>query len=69
MIAGQTTVDEVKRKAIYMKANALVHAAVPAIPIVHTVVPIALTSGIAGFVPSPDYSYHFNLIKPAEAAK
>jgi peptide/nickel transport system substrate-binding protein len=69
MLAGQMTVDEAKRKAIYMQANAMVHDQVPAIPLVHTIVPIALSTAITGFVPSPDYSYHFNLIKPAQAAK
>jgi peptide/nickel transport system substrate-binding protein len=69
MIAGQRTVDEAKRRQIYQQANALVHDRVPAVMLVHTVVPIALRTTIAGFVPSPDYSYHFNLLKPAEATK
>jgi peptide/nickel transport system substrate-binding protein len=69
MLAGQNTADEAKRKQIYMQANALVHDAVPAVPIVHTVVPVALSTTIAGFVPSPDTRYHFELLKPAEAAK
>jgi peptide/nickel transport system substrate-binding protein len=69
MLAGQSTVDEAKRKAAYMQANAMVHDQVPAVPLVHTVVPVALSTSVTGFVPSPDTRYHFELIKPAEAAK
>jgi peptide/nickel transport system substrate-binding protein len=69
MLAGQSTVDEAKRKAAYMQANAMVHDQVPAVPLVHTVVPVALSTSIKGFVPSPDTRYHFELIAPAEAAK
>ena len=67
MLAGQGTVDERRRRAIYQQANALVHDQVPAVALVHTVVPIALRTSIAGFVPSPDTRYHLELIKPAEA--
>jgi peptide/nickel transport system substrate-binding protein len=69
MLAGQRTVDEAKRKQIYMAANAMVHAEVPAIPLVHTVVPVALRTSITGFLPSPDTQYHFELLRPAQAAK
>jgi peptide/nickel transport system substrate-binding protein len=69
MLAGQGTVDEAKRRHIYMQANAMVHDEVPAVPLIHTVVPIALSTAITGFVPSPDTRYHFELIKPAEGAK
>ncbi len=69
MLAGQSTVDEAKRNTIYKAANAMVHDQAPAIPLVHTVVPVALSTSIAGFVPSPDTRYHFELIKPGETAK
>lgn len=69
MLAGQGTVDEAKRRQIYMQANALVHAQVPAVALVHTVVPVALRTSITGFVPSPDTRYHFELIRPAEGLK
>jgi peptide/nickel transport system substrate-binding protein len=69
MLAGQSTVDEAKRGRIYMEANAMVHDQVPAVPLVHTVVPIALSTAVTGFVPSPDTRYHLELVKPAEAAK
>ena len=69
MLAGQGTVDEAKRRQIYMRANAMIHEQVPAIPIVHTVVPIALSTSIRGYVPSPDPRYNFELIKPAGAPK
>jgi len=64
MLDGQSTVDEAKRKTIYMAANKMVHDQVPAIPLLHTAVPIILSSSIMGFVPSPDTRYHFELIKP-----
>jgi peptide/nickel transport system substrate-binding protein len=63
MLAGQRTVDDAKRKPIYQQANAMVHDQVPAISLVHTTVPVVLKSSIKGFVPSPNTSYHFNLIK------
>jgi peptide/nickel transport system substrate-binding protein len=62
MLAGQATVDEQKRKVIYQQANALIHDQVPAISIVHTSVPIIVSSALAGFVPSPDTQYHFELM-------
>jgi peptide/nickel transport system substrate-binding protein len=62
MLAGQSTVDDAKRKPIYQQANAMVHDQAPAIPLVHTTVPIVLKSSLKGFVPSPNTSYHFNLI-------
>lgn len=67
MLAGQGTADEAKRRGIYERANAMVHDVVPAVPLVHTVVPIALSAAISGFVPSPDTEYHFERITPAEA--
>jgi peptide/nickel transport system substrate-binding protein len=62
MLAGQRTVDDAKRKAIYQQANAMVHDQAPAISLVHTTVPLVMKSSIKGFVPSPNTSYHFNLI-------
>jgi peptide/nickel transport system substrate-binding protein len=67
MLDGQNTVDEAKRRTIYMAANKMVHDQVPAVALVHTVVPIAVSSSLAGFVPSPDTRYHFELIKPGGA--
>jgi peptide/nickel transport system substrate-binding protein len=69
MLAGQSTLDEAQRKHIYMQANAMIHDQVPAIPLVHTVVPGALSTSITGFKTSPDTRYHFELVKPAEATK
>ena len=65
MLQGQRTIDERKRATIYMAANKMVHDQVPAIPIVHTVVPIALSTSIEGYLPNPDTRYHFETIKPA----
>jgi peptide/nickel transport system substrate-binding protein len=63
MLAGQSTISDAKRAAIYQQANAMVHDQVPAVSLVHTTVPLVLKSSIKGFVPSPNTSYHFNLIK------
>jgi peptide/nickel transport system substrate-binding protein len=63
MLAGQATVDDAKRKPIYMQANAMVHDQVPAVSLVHTTVPLVMKSSVQGFVPSPNTSYHFNLVK------
>jgi peptide/nickel transport system substrate-binding protein len=63
MLAGQATADDAKRKGIYQQANAMVHDQVPAVSLVHTTVPIVMKSSLQGFVPSPNTSYHFNLIQ------
>ncbi len=62
MLAGQTTVDDTQRKLVYRQANAMVHDQVPAIPLVHTSVPVVLKATLKGFIPSPNTTYHFNLI-------
>ena len=64
MLQGQATVDDAKRRAVYRRANAMVNDQAPAISLVHTTVPIVLKSSLRGFVPSPNTSYHFNLIQP-----
>jgi peptide/nickel transport system substrate-binding protein len=63
MLQGQTAVDDAKRKEIYRRANAMVHDQAPAISLVHTTVPIVMKSSLEGYVPSPNTSYHFNLIR------
>jgi len=69
MLAGQRTVDEARRKEIYVKAVELVHDQVPAIPIVHTTVPIIWKKSIAGYVPNADTIVDYELMHPAEASK
>lgn len=64
MIAGQRTIDEKKRAAIYERANAMVHDVVPLVPLVHTTVPLAVQSSIAGVVPRPDSISNFEVWKP-----
>jgi peptide/nickel transport system substrate-binding protein len=64
MLAGQATTDENKRRAIYQQALAIVHDQAPAIPLVHTTVPIVLKSSIKGYVPSPNTAYHLVLLHP-----
>ncbi len=63
MLAGQRSVNEKERRAIYEQAAQLVHDQVPAIPLLHTPVPLALRDSVRGFVPSPDTEYHFELMK------
>jgi ABC-type transport system substrate-binding protein len=62
MLDGRSTVDDAQRRLVYRRANAMVHDQVPAIPLVHTPVPVVLKSTLKGFIPSPNTTYHFNLI-------
>ncbi len=62
MLAGQRSVVETERRAIYEQAAQLVHDQVPAIPLLHTPVPVVLRNTVRGFVPSPDTEYHFELM-------
>jgi peptide/nickel transport system substrate-binding protein len=64
MIAGQSANSEARRAAIYAEAVELVHDEVPAIPLVHTTVPFAMKSEVAGVIPSPDSVLWFNLMRP-----
>jgi len=64
MMAGQATADDSKRAAIYRQANALVHDQAPAIPIVHTTVPVAFKAAIQGYIPRPDTVINFELLRP-----
>ncbi len=68
MLAGQQTVDEKKRGAIYARANALIHDQAPAIPLVHSVVSFAAKTSVDGVVASPDTSFHFVTMKPIAGA-
>ena len=63
MLAGQRSANEAVRRAIYRRAAVMVHDQVPAISLLHTPVPLALRTSVQGFVPSPDTTYHFELIK------
>ncbi|MBV8531854.1 MAG: ABC transporter substrate-binding protein, partial [Candidatus Eremiobacteraeota bacterium] len=62
MIEGQTAPTDAERGRVYRAANAMVHDQVPAIPIVHTTVPIVVKSSIKGFVPSPDTHIAFEYL-------
>ncbi len=64
VLKGQATLDDGIRAAIYRQANAMVHDQVPALPIVHTTVPVIVKSSIAGFVPSPDTHISFEYVHP-----
>ncbi len=55
MLAGQNTVDEAKRKPIYQQANAMVRDQAPAVPLVHTTVPLVMKSSHQGLRPQPQH--------------
>jgi len=63
MLQGQAAMSEGARAQVYRSANAMVHAQAPAVPIVHTTVPIAAKSSIGGFVPSPDTHIAFEYLR------
>ncbi|HEY0798606.1 MAG TPA: ABC transporter substrate-binding protein, partial [Candidatus Baltobacteraceae bacterium] len=65
MLAGQRTLDEKARAAIYLRANDLIHDQAPAISIVHTSVPLAMKSTVAGVIARPDSILNFELMRPA----
>lgn len=64
LMGGQATADDAERASYYRRANAMVMAEVPALPLVHVTVPVVLKSSIAGFVPSPDTHIAFEYLKP-----
>lgn len=64
MLAGQQTIDEKKRAAIYARANAMIHDQSPAVPIAHSVVSFAAKSSIGGVIPHPDSILSFEDMKP-----
>jgi peptide/nickel transport system substrate-binding protein len=65
-LKGQSTLNDSARAGIYRQANAMVHDQVPALPIVHTTVPVIVKSTIAGFVPSPDTHIAFEYLHPKQ---
>ena len=69
MMAGQRTIDESKRRAIYLQAGRLVHDQVPLVPFVHTTVPLAMSSKVDGVIARPDGIVSFELMSPKAAAK
>ncbi|MGP6158533.1 MAG: ABC transporter substrate-binding protein, partial [Vulcanimicrobiaceae bacterium] len=64
MLAGQQTVDEAKRAAIYRRANDMIHDQAPAVPLVHSIVSFAAKDSIHGIVPRPDSVLNFEFMKP-----
>ncbi len=66
MMEGQASSDPAERAMIYRQAVKMVHDDVPAIPLVHTGVPVALKTDVDGFIPSPDTTYHLSLVKPGD---
>ena len=64
MLAGQQTVDEAKRAAIYRQANDLIHDQAPAVPLVHSIVSFAAKSSIDGVIPRPDSVLNFEFMRP-----
>jgi peptide/nickel transport system substrate-binding protein len=64
MLEGQRVSDQRVREGIYMRANALIHDQVPAIPLVHTTVPLAVRSSIGGVIARPDSMLNFEVMRP-----
>ena len=64
MLEGQGTLDESKRAAIYAAAVKMIHDDVPAVPIVHTTVPLAMKADVGGVIPQPTGVLWFNLMYP-----
>ena len=64
MLAGQRETLEAKRAQVYVRANDLIAAQVPAVAITHSVVSFAAKRSIAGVVPRPDSVMNFELMKP-----
>jgi peptide/nickel transport system substrate-binding protein len=69
MLRGQAATSDAARAPVYAAANAMVHDQVPAVPLVHTTVPIVMKSSLRGFVPSPNTTYHFVLMKPPAGSR
>ena len=67
LLAGQQTIEEGKRAAIYRQANDMIHDQAPAIPLVHSIVSFAAKDTIEGIVPRPDSVLDFELMRPARA--
>jgi peptide/nickel transport system substrate-binding protein len=64
IVKGQTTLDDASRAVVYRAANDMVRDQVPALPMVHTTVPVIVKSSIGGFVPSPDTHIAFEYLHP-----
>ena len=64
MMAGQRTLDDRKRAAIYRRAVQMVHDQAPAIGLVHTTVPFAFKDDVGSVIPRPDGSLNFELMRP-----
>jgi peptide/nickel transport system substrate-binding protein len=54
--------DRIQRERIYMKANADIMTALPAIPYVHTRPKIAFKTGVTGYAPSPVNNEDFSTV-------
>jgi peptide/nickel transport system substrate-binding protein len=69
IIAGQRTVDDAKRRSIYMRANAMVHEQVPVVAFVHAAVPLVMSAKVGGVIPRPDSILNFELMHPKAVSK
>jgi peptide/nickel transport system substrate-binding protein len=65
MLAGQHTLVEARRAAIYRAANALIADQVPAVPLAHSVVSFAAKDSVTNVVASPDDRFNFFRMRPA----
>ena len=69
VLAGQRTIDERARAQIYARANAMINDQVPAVALVHTTVPLVVSSAIGGVIPRPDSVLNFELWHPRKGAQ
>jgi peptide/nickel transport system substrate-binding protein len=57
--------DAMRRSDLYRQASRLIQKSVPAVPIVHTDVPIAVSRFVSGYVPHPKGSEPFTFVQVA----
>jgi len=57
LLAARTEIDPVVREGLYYQANALIHGAVPGVPVVHSSEVYASLGGLTGYTASPLFDY------------
>ena len=61
-LAAQTTIDPVRRAAIYRQALAVLHDRAPLVALVHTAPPTVFKKSVTGYVPRPDDNQDFGAL-------
>ena len=60
---GRMSVDEAERERVYTRAQEIIHADAPWLPIAYTTLPVGLQDDVEGFQPSPTGNEGFNTIR------